>query len=176
MNYARISFDLHTHSNVSDGTETPVELVRAMHAAGIRGFALTDHDSTAGWTAAANAAADYGIEFIPGIELSTNTQNRSVHILGYFVDPDYPALLAELKSIREHRRARAQKIVERLADDYPLSWVEVLEHASERATIGRPHIADALISRGYAADRGEVFAGILHPRSGYLIQIGRAHV
>ena len=99
--------DLHTHSSVSDGTETPAELVRSAAAAGLGTVALTDHDSTAGWADAAAEAVRSGVTVIPGMELSTRIEFASVHMLGYLFDPTDAALVAETKRIREGRMRRA---------------------------------------------------------------------
>lgn len=160
--------DLHTHSAVSDGTEAPGEVVRQAAAAGLSGLALTDHDTTAGWAEAAAAARAVGIALIPGIELSSRTGWRSVHLLGYLVDPTDPGLTAETARIREDRRRRARRIVEALARDYPISWDDVLARTGTDATVGRPHIADALVQLGIERDRSAAFAGVLHPRRGYV--------
>jgi predicted metal-dependent phosphoesterase TrpH len=159
--------DLHTHSSVSDGTETPTELVRAAAAAGLGTVALTDHDSTAGWADAAAEAVRSRITVIPGMELSTRIEFASVHMLGYLFDPTDAALVAETKRIREGRMRRAEDMVRRISEDYDITWDDVLAQATEGATVGRPHIADALVARGLATDRSAAFAGILHWRSGY---------
>lgn len=159
--------DLHTHSVVSDGTESPAELMRQAAAAGLRAVALTDHDSTSGWAEATAAVPETGVALIPGMELSTREGFTSVHLLGYLVDPLDEPLLAETARIRESRLTRAEEIVRRIARDYDLSWSDVLDQTVEGATIGRPHIADALVARGHAATRSAAFAGILHPRAGY---------
>lgn len=162
-----VAADLHTHSTVSDGTDTPAELVEAAARAGLGAIAITDHDSTAGWAEATDAALARGIVLIPGMELSTRVQFASVHVLAYLVDPGDEGLLAETARIRESRMTRAEKIVRRIAADYELTWDDVLAQTTDGATIGRPHIADALVARGHAATRSEAFAGILHWRSGY---------
>jgi len=159
--------DLHTHSSVSDGTETPAELVAAAAAAGLGTVALTDHDSTAGWAEATDAARTAGVGLIPGMELSTRRGWASVHLLGYLFDPADAALLAETTRIRTDRMTRAETMVDRIAHDYELEWADVLAITSPGATVGRPHIADALIARGHVRDRGEAFATILHWRAGY---------
>jgi predicted metal-dependent phosphoesterase TrpH len=141
--------------------------VAAVARSGLEAFAITDHDSTAGWAAARIAAEEHGVMMIPGIELSTRVQFASVHVLGYLVDPAHEGLLAETARIRESRLTRAERIVERIAVDYDLTWDDVLAQTSSGATIGRPHIADALVARGHAATRSDAFAGILHWRSGY---------
>ncbi|MBF4568715.1 PHP domain-containing protein [Plantibacter sp. VKM Ac-2880] len=159
--------DLHTHSSVSDGTETPTQLMRAAGAAGLGTIALTDHDSTAGWAEASVESRRQGITLLPGMELSTRYEWRSVHLLAYLIDPLNGDLLQETAKIRESRLRRAEAIVARIGGDYPLSWADVLAQTREGATVGRPHIADALIALGIVADRGEAFDGILHPRTGY---------
>jgi predicted metal-dependent phosphoesterase TrpH len=159
--------DLHVHSVVSDGTETPAAIMAEAQRIGLGALALTDHDSTTGWAEAAAAVADTGVALIPGMELSTREGYTSVHLLGYLFDPLDPDLLAETARIRESRMTRAEQIVRRISRDYDLSWTDVLAQTAEGATIGRPHIADALVARGHAASRSAAFAGILHPRMGY---------
>lgn len=159
--------DLHLHSNHSDGTESPAEVMRQAHAHGIRTASLTDHDRTTGWTEAGDAAADLGMTFIPGMELSAKHEWRSVHVLGYLFAPDDADLMAETARIRGDRVGRAERIVRNIARDYDLSWDDVIEQTTLGATVGRPHIADALIARGIVRDRTEAFDGILNPREGY---------
>ncbi|GAA2028112.1 PHP domain-containing protein [Agromyces tropicus] len=159
--------DLHAHSTVSDGTDTPAELIASASLAGLEALAITDHDSTAGWAEAAHAARELGIALLPGLELSTRVQFASVHVLGYLVDPTDEGLVAETARIRDSRLTRAEQIVRRIAADYDLTWDDVLAQTSDGATIGRPHIADALVARGHAETRSDAFAGILHWRSGY---------
>jgi len=159
--------DLHTHSSVSDGTETPTELVEAAIVGGLSAVALTDHDSTAGWVEAADAASATSLTVIPGMELSTNHGPASVHVLAYLFDPADTAILRETALIRDGRMHRAERIVERIAADYDLTWDDVLAQSIEGGTIGRPHIADALVARGHVVDRSAAFESILHWRSGY---------
>ena len=159
--------DLHLHSNHSDGTESPAEVVRQAHAHGVRTLALTDHDRSTGWQEAGEAAAVLGVTFIPGMELSAKHEWRSVHVLGYLFDPEDPALLAETERIRGDRIGRAERIVRNIGRDYDLRWDDVVAQTTLDATVGRPHIADALVARGIVRDRTEAFDGILHPREGY---------
>ncbi|WP_406249555.1 PHP domain-containing protein [Microbacterium sp. M] len=159
--------DLHMHSNHSDGTQSPAEVVRQAHLHGIRTLALTDHDRTTGWDEAASAAGEYGMTFFPGMELSAKHQWRSVHVLGYLFDPVDPALTAETDRIRGDRIGRAERIVRNIGRDYDLNWEDVVAQTMQDATVGRPHIADALVARGIVRDRAEAFDGILHPREGY---------
>src|SRR6185312_92902 len=116
--------DLHTHSSVSDGTETPSQLIRAAVAAGLGAVALTDHDSTAGWQEAFAAASGTGLTVIPGMELSTRLEWKSVHLLAYLFDPADGGIIAETARIREARIHRAGSIVQRLSADYDIEWAD----------------------------------------------------
>ncbi|HEV7848910.1 MAG TPA: PHP domain-containing protein [Mycetocola sp.] len=161
--------DLHTHSRVSDGTESPSRVIRQAAAAGLGVVALTDHDSTAGWHEASVTSAEVGITLLPGMEFSARLGFQSVHLLAYLFDPDNGALNSETARIRESRLRRAESIVQRIAADYSLSWDDVVAQTTPGATVGRPHIADALVARGHVPTRSEAFAGILHPRTGYYL-------
>ena len=159
--------DLHTHSSVSDGTETPSQLVRSAIDAGLSTVALTDHDSTAGWQEAFAAASGTGLIIVPGMELSTNFGPASVHVLAYLFDPLNADIVAETARIRDGRLRRAERIVERIAADYDLTWDDVLAASSDGTTLGRPHIADALVRKGHVPNRSAAFESILHWRGGY---------
>lgn len=152
---------------MSDGTETPAQLVAAAVAAGLGAVAITDHDSSAGWSEAFAAAEGTGLTVIPGMELSTFFGWKSVHLLAYLFDPTNAALVAETTKIRDARLKRAENIVLRIAADYDFTWLDVLAQTTVGATVGRPHIADALVARGYVATRSAAFESILHPRAGY---------
>ncbi len=161
------AIDLHTHSSVSDGTETPAELVAAAIDAGLGTVALTDHDSTAGWSEAFGAAAGTGLTVIPGMELSTNYGPASVHMLAYLFNPTDGGIIAETAHIRDGRLHRAERIVEKIGQDYALSWDDVLEQSADGGTLGRPHIADALVAKGFVSSREEAFESILNWRGPY---------
>jgi hypothetical protein len=161
------AIDLHAHTVHSDGTETPAELVQAALAAGLDVVAITDHDSTGGWQEALEEAEGTGLTVVPGIELSTQLDYASVHVLGYLVDPADRNLLDEMARTREERFGRAEAMVRRISADYDVSWDDVLAQTAEGATIGRPHIADALVAKGLVPDRSAAFATILHWRGGY---------
>ena len=161
------AIDLHTHSSVSDGTETPAELIAAALDAGLGTVALTDHDSTAGWTEAFDAAAGTGLTVIPGMELSTNYGPASVHMLAYLFDPANGGIIAETARVRDGRLRRAERIVERIGKDYDLAWDDVLQQSADGGTLGRPHIADALVAKGFVSSREEAFESILNWRGPY---------
>lgn len=163
--------DLHLHSTHSDGTEPPALVMAAAHRHGLRTAALTDHDTTSGWAEAADAASSLGMTFVPGMELSARHEWRSVHLLAYLVDPDDAALRALTDRIRSSRLDRARLMADRIARDYDLAWDDVLEQTADETTVGRPHIADALVARGVVRDRTEAFAGILSPRGDYYVAL-----
>jgi predicted metal-dependent phosphoesterase TrpH len=143
----------------------------AAHRHGIRTAALTDHDTTSGWAEAAEAATSLAITFIPGMELSARHEWRSVHVLAYLIDPDSPGLRAMVERIRMSRLDRARIMAERIARDYDLHWDDILAQTIDGATVGRPHIADALIARGLVRDRAEAFSSILNPRGEYYVAL-----
>jgi 3',5'-nucleoside bisphosphate phosphatase len=163
--------DLHLHSVHSDGTESPAEVMAAAHRHGLRTAALTDHDTTSGWRDAAEATASLGMTFLPGMELSAKYQWRSVHILAYLFDPDDPALRAMTDRIRSSRLDRARTMADRIGRDYDLDWDDILAQTSDDATVGRPHIADALVAKGFVGDRTEAFARILNPDGDYYVSL-----
>jgi predicted metal-dependent phosphoesterase TrpH len=154
--------DLHTHSTVSDGTLTPTGVIGAAAQAGLDVVALTDHDNLAGWPEAEQAAAERGIAFVPGVELSSkwfgDEPPISLHLLGYWVDPGNEALQAELARVRESRETRAQRMIDLMrADGLDVTWQEVQGYAGG-GSVGRPHLAQALIRRGIVATVGQAFA------------------
>lgn len=159
--------DLHTHSCASDGSESPAAVVGSAAGAGLDVLALTDHDTTSGWAGAATAAQHHGIALVRGIEISSRHDGVSIHLLGYLQDPTAPGLLAELERCRESRETRAQRIVELLSRDLPLDWDDVLEHVEPGATIGRPHIAAALVAKHIVTSVNDAFASYLGNGSPY---------
>lgn len=149
--------DLHTHTTCSDGRLSPVELVTKAAAAGLAGLSITDHDTIDAWREASRAAADRGIELIPGVELTTFMQDRTLHLLGYFFATDDPPLRQFLEEDRQRRRRRAEKIVEKLNGmGMPLAFGAVLEQA-DGGSICRPHIARALLEEGFTSSYQEAF-------------------
>ena len=161
-------YDLHTHSTHSDGTTTPAQIAAEAASLGLSGFALTDHDTVEGWDEARAHAALAGIDFLPGMEVTTKHDHRSTHLLAYGIEADSAELTAALVRVRESRHGRAREMVLRLSADFDIDWQSIIEGGEDR-TLGRPHIADALVSAGYFADRGAAFAEVLHPRSRYYV-------
>ncbi|WP_093182642.1 PHP domain-containing protein [Sanguibacter gelidistatuariae] len=161
--------DLHTHSNASDGTESPAALVAAAAEAGLDVVALTDHDTTAGWAEAAGAARRFGVALVPGTEFSARARGVSVHLLSYLHDPAHEALVLQNAEVQAARTERARRMVGRLAVDYAITWEDVLAHTEPGTTIGRPHIADALVALGYLPDRSAAFSSILRPGTPYYV-------
>src|ERR1700693_4289671 len=148
--------DLHTHSTASDGIYTPTELLHRAQEVGLRVLALTDHDTTGGVEEAAKAAAALDIDFIPGIEINTDVSGGEVHVLGYFPEYERPAFQAVLKVLRDARERRGQRMVELLNEQgISISWERVREIA--QGSVGRPHVAKALLEAGYVQTIGEAF-------------------
>ncbi len=163
--------DLHTHSTASDGTQPPAQVIASARAAGLDVVALTDHDTTAGWDEAEQAAIDQGVALVRGIEISCERDGSSVHLLGYLTDPGHPALSAELAQARDSRVHRLERMVELMAaDGIPVTYAEVMAQVPPGATEGRPHIADALVHAGVVADRDEAFARWLGNDSPYYVR------
>lgn len=150
--------DFHTHSSRSDGLLTPTELVDLAASRGVRVMALTDHDTLDGLEEARAAAARHpGFLLIPGVELSADLPGRELHMLGLFVDETNERLLADLAKFREGRIARARNMVAALeAAGAPIDWSRVQELAGE-ASVGRPHVARALLEAGHVTSINEAF-------------------
>jgi predicted metal-dependent phosphoesterase TrpH len=147
--------DLHTHSTASDGTTPPERLVVEARAAGLDVVALTDHDTTGGWAAAADALPP-GLSLVRGAEISCTSGGISLHLLAYLFDPDEPAFAARRHELRASRLDRAERMVRLLADDgHPVTWAQVQELAG--GTVGRPHVAQALIDAGLVSSVEEAF-------------------
>ncbi|TCC46614.1 PHP domain-containing protein [Kribbella capetownensis] len=172
--------DLHTHSNRSDGTDPVDVLIAHAQQAGLDVIALTDHDTADGWTDGRRAAEELEIGFVPGIEISCKLRGISVHLLGYLLDPSQPELAEELRIVRDGRTDRIPSIVARLNSiGVSLTVDEVLAQATGTPSVGRPHVADALVANGTVANRGEAFDRYLADgRAGhvshYAIEPGRA--
>ncbi|MHB8995177.1 MAG: PHP domain-containing protein [Armatimonadota bacterium] len=160
-----MSIDLHVHSNASDGTLTPVEVVEEAIARGLTAVGIVDHDTMRGLPSAAAAAAGR-ITFIPGVEISTQIKNAEMHILGYLMAQDYQPLLDELQHVREERISRIHRTVTRLQelavritfDDIVAACENVTPgHCEDEAALGRPHVAAALVRTGAVRTPAEAF-------------------
>ncbi|WP_306190478.1 MULTISPECIES: PHP domain-containing protein [unclassified Streptomyces] len=161
--------DLHTHSTASDGTDTPAELVLGAAAAGLDVVALTDHDTTRGH-AEAIAALPEGLTLVTGAELSCRIDGTSMHMLAYLFDPAEPALLAERELVRDDRVPRAKGMIAKLnALGVPVTWEQVARIAGD-GSVGRPHIASALVELGVVPTVGDAFT------DQWLADGGRAYV
>jgi predicted metal-dependent phosphoesterase TrpH len=162
--------DLHVHSTTSDGRLSPAEVIREAAERGLVYIALADHDSVDGIAAAKAAAQSFpGLTVIPGIEISTDIPQGEVHILGYFIDYTDPQLLAQLENFKNSRRRRAQAMVAKLDKlGVHIDWQRVLEIAGT-STIGRPHIAQAMLEKDYIASFKEAFDEYLgHGKPAYV--------
>ena len=145
-----IKADFHVHTSSSDGVLSPKEVVFKAHKNNVKYLSITDHDTVSGLDEALVESQKYDISFIPGIELSTQYNNESIHILGYFKDKSYnnQNFIQELDKIKNHRIIRAQKITKKLDDEFniKISFEKILKESKD--TIARPHIAKAIIDAG----------------------------
>jgi len=153
--------DLHLHSTASDGQLTPVELMAQARQRRLSAVALTDHDTTAGLAQAAKAAAQLGVGFVPGIELSAEHQPGVMHLLGYFIDPDDDGLRQVCQRLVRARRQRNERIIERLTQlGCHLTMQQVLDLAAGEV-VGRPHIARAMVAAGAVKNVKQAFVRYL---------------
>lgn len=153
-----LNIDLHCHSNASDGTLPPEELVARAAERGVTLLALTDHDETDGLAAARAAADQAGIAFINGVEISVSWRKHTLHIVGLGIDPSHPALIAGLEQVRGGRRLRAQKMADELAKVGLGGTLEgAYRFASNPNMIGRTHFARYLVESGKCKDVKSVF-------------------
>lgn len=164
-----MAVDTHTHSTASDSTVTPRELVEEAERIGLAGIALTDHDTVAGWEEAAAAAGSCGVVLIRGMELSTKWEGITCHILGYLFDPSDHAIQEHIVTTRASRLTRIRAIVDKLSADVPITWDDVVAHTPPGATVGRPHIADALVAAGVVPTRSAAFTHYLSVHGPYYV-------
>jgi predicted metal-dependent phosphoesterase TrpH len=161
--------DLHTHSDESDGTFTPSEVVRRAAELGLDVVALTDHDTTSGLEEATEAAREVGVELVPGVEFSAEHQATSIHVLCYWMDVSNEDLQTELQRLRDDRFRRGEMMIEKLqALGFDISFGRVREIAGG-GNIVRPHVAQAMVEAGIVADEAEAF-------DRYIADGGPAHV
>jgi predicted metal-dependent phosphoesterase TrpH len=162
--------DLHTHSLLSDGTDTPSALVGKARAVGLDVVGLTDHDTFDGLDEAVAEGERLGVHVVRGMELSCSRRGSSVHVLAYGADPANPGLASEMARVRDGRLGRLTGVLAKLAElGVPVSEAEVMAQVGESPSVGRPHIADALIKAGHVRDRQEAF-------DRFLADGGPAHV
>ncbi|MBU4485946.1 MAG: PHP domain-containing protein [Candidatus Delongbacteria bacterium] len=164
------SADLHIHSRYSDGTYRASEIFRIAKKNGFKAISITDHDCIDVYKEAVELSKNYGIEFIQGVELSSEYDNYDIHILGYFIDVKNDILVKSLDEFSRARIERAKKIVELLnTDGIDISFEDVMK-ISPNGTVARPHIAQLLLDKGYAYSFQEAFAKFLNTNSKYYIK------
>lgn len=155
--------DLHMHTTWSDGMSEPAELVKAVADAGLRALAVTDHDNTESLEEVQKAGAEAGLEIIPGIEINTHWDHGEIHVLGYYIDPANDALISLSNDHRKQRHIQLKEIVHKLnRHDIPVTMDDVLSRARTDGSVGRPHIAQAIVARGGAKDINEAFKKFLN--------------
>jgi predicted metal-dependent phosphoesterase TrpH len=166
-----MKIDLHSHSTHSDGKETVQQVFEYAAQAGLSALALTDHDTTAGWDEARIEAKKHGITFVPGIEITTNHNETSVHMLAYLPDASYEPLQRTLAEIRVNRGTRIERYVEKLREHYKTLTMDAVRATlmEEGKSLGRPHIADAMAKLKLVADRDAAFAGPLDKDAKYFV-------
>ena len=158
----RMNVDLHCHSCMSDGVLRPAELARRAHANGVEVLALTDHDEVSGLAEAAQAAAELGMRFVPGVEVSVTWGGETIHVVGLRVNAGDPALAEGLARTREGRDARGREIAEQLAAvGIPGAWEGALRYVGNPALVSRTHFARYIVERGVCRDVKEVFQRFL---------------
>ena len=152
-----MAIDLHSHTTASDGEHSPEGLLALARAAGVTVLAVTDHDTVAGLARAAAAAEAEGLAFVPGIEISATAAGREIHILGHFVDATEAGLARFSDRLRGERAVRMGRMVQRMGElGFPVTLEEV-EQIGGGAHLGRPHLALALLNRGYVSSTKEAF-------------------
>ena len=165
--------DLHLHTTSSDGVHSPEAIVARAAARGLEIISICDHDTVEGIGPALAAAANYnGLTLIPGVEVSTDFQKGEVHVLGYYIDQNHPGLNQTLKTMRQSRVERARAMVKKLAElGIHIEWARVRELAGS-GSIGRPHIAQAMLEKGHIATFGDAFYNYLgHGQPAYVERI-----
>jgi 3',5'-nucleoside bisphosphate phosphatase len=152
------SADLHLHTTASDGTNTPAEIVKRAKELGFKAIAITDHDTIDGLKEATEAGQSLGVEIIPGIELNTFGDGKEIHILGYYCDPLEECFISLLVNLRESRIKRINLMLDKLNSlEFAITLEEVQKDNPQTSNLGRPHIAQTLINKGYASSIREVF-------------------
>jgi predicted metal-dependent phosphoesterase TrpH len=154
--------DLHLHTTASDGLLPPETLVARARTRGLTVISITDHDTVAGSRRAVGAARDHGLRLVPGIEITAVENERDVHILGYFIDPDHGGLVDFLREQRLDRQRRVREMAGRLAGlGYSIDVEALLAAGENGRSVGRPALADALVASGHVANRDDAFERLL---------------
>jgi predicted metal-dependent phosphoesterase TrpH len=171
--------DLHTHTNASDGTNEPPVNVRLAKAAGLAAVAITDHDTIAGIRTAEQEGRNIGVEVVPGVEISTVAKGQDIHVLGYYISTTDTTFLQRLERLRNTRQQRNRMLIERLHElGMDISLDEVMNSRQpniDQETVGRPHIADVLVSKGYVATIAEAFEKYLGKSGAAYVNPPRIH-
>ncbi|MGE5400125.1 MAG: PHP domain-containing protein, partial [Ignavibacteriales bacterium] len=149
--------DLHLHTTCSDGVYSPLEIVTKAKKAGLDVISITDHDNLAGIEAATEFGKQLGVEVIPGVEISTDIEDKEVHLLGYFIDIYHDEFQKYLSFFRQERYNRALRIIKKLNNQGVSISIESVLLKARNGAVGRPHIAQALIEAGYANNFYEAF-------------------
>lgn len=162
MNQPNGRCDLHTHSQASDGMQSPAENVRLAKQKGLSAVAITDHDTVAGVAEAQQTGLECGIEVVAGVEISTRAGGKDIHVLGYYMNIKDELFLERLHGLRDAREERNHRIIAKLQElGLDITWEEVIEGLGRPLepdeSIGRPHMADVLVSKGYAVDMRDAF-------------------
>ena len=153
--------DLHIHTTASDGLLTPEEVVEIAKEEGLSAISITDHDTIEGYKAAKKRAEELEIELIPGVELSTCYKGEDFHILGYLIDCENPEFLKKINSFQEERRVRGEEMVEKLNELGIDLSMETVKNIAGKGSVGRPHLADALLKEEFVHTYEEAFARYL---------------
>lgn len=153
--------DLHIHTTASDGLLTPKEVVQLAVEEGLSAISITDHDTIEGYRAAKEKAEELGIELIPGVELSVSHMDEDFHLLGYLIDYENPEFLKKISSFQEERRIRGEKMVEKLNELGIDLSIETVKSIAGNSSVGRPHVADALVKEEFVHTYEEAFARYL---------------
>lgn len=160
---SKVCVDFHVHSNMSDGTLSPTEVVKLAKEAGLTAIALTDHDTIDGVSEAIEAGEKYGVKVVPGIEISAEYKGGDLHILGLNVDYHNEEFIAKVSVCRDSRHNRNLKMVEKMQQcGFPVTWEEMLKRFGDNS-ITRAHFAKYLIDEGYVKDKDEAFNKYLNP-------------
>lgn len=164
-------WDLHCHTFYSDGTKSPEDLVIEAKRLGLSGVAISDHDTTAGWLDFENAAKNADFPVIFGSEITAVEGGISVHMLAYRYNPNDDCIMNMFATTKKRRLERTKKMVDLMSGDFPITWESVIAQAGkgDLTTIGRPHIADALVAAGVFETRSQAFAGPVAPNGPYYI-------